>query len=266
MKTLGLIALIAVASQASAVIIAQDVASNYTNGASYVGLNGGSGFQAWAAGGWPPISVIGTSSLNGTGIANPNIDTAGRAFGIRQIDPSGPGFVTRNINYANPSAINLVRFSVDLGSSDAGFGISATKGFYMSASFGGARMGVAYHGGQTNLRFLNDTGPLTTVASILPHTSTRVNVQVFKLGGQQVQVTLTDALSGISDTKTFTNTSLSNFSQFQFISYQTGTGSVKEAFANNLEVHANAVVPEPASLAAVGLGVTALIRRRRKTR
>jgi hypothetical protein len=266
MRNIALLALIVIASQASAVIIAQDVASNYTSGSSYMGQNMGTGFNAWSLiGTTTPAAIIRTSSLNGTGTSIPNVDTAGVAFGNRLTNSTGPAGTVRTINYANPAQINLVKFSVDIGTSLTGSGISVERGHYMTAQFGGARFGVAYLGNYTGLRFVNDTGSLTTVASILPHTSTRIDVQVFKVASNQVQVKLTDALSGFSETKLFTNNSTGNFSQFQFINDQTGTSVASEAFANNLEVHANAVVPEPATMAVVGLGAVGLIRRRRKS-
>lgn len=226
-------------------------ASNY--GGSF-GDNGGVGFFGWEAdrGGIPDDTdyFIYTSSQNGLGTSGPNIDNNGRSFGITTM--GGGDLSVRRRFRGGPSGnpINQLSFDMDNGT-------MRTNSFLR---MGTESFSVAIGGPNANVyRFLSPAGSITTT---LPWTDTGLHVDIKVLNATDVQMTARRLVDNVTYSHTFTVDPFdARLLAFEAFVTQDGFGGDRyEHYFNNLTTYA---VPEPGTLAALGLGLAAIIRRRK---
>lgn len=223
--------------------LALDSASDavYTTGATYLGLDGGSGMNAWYEGPW--------------GSGGMTITTAGSAIGPKQFSINGDGVDARR---KLDDALLL--------------GQSLKFDMMTSAGATAGRMGVEIRSTSPspNRDMLNINGNLasssfwrieggegwgTFIVTAIPVASA-VGVTITVTGADTADVTLAVLGGGPSETHSvdFVSSGVSP----QIMNFFTYDGMNGDYYFNNIQT-----VPEPASLLALG-GLTALMARRRR--
>lgn len=260
-KAILTIAISAVAVQSFADIVAFDSASHPTYHINWNGAdNGGTGFGNWVISNDDPLTAdnfIYTSRYNGFGTNSPNIDTSGKSFGISSWN-GGQVQVSRPI-----LAQNIQKFSLDFdngdakGSSQVFVGLTGPNGF---------RVTLGYLGDQASYRARVETNTGFTGHNFsIPFTDTGLHIEFVKLSDFTLKTVLTDLATNASESFSFTSSSSLEFSEF-VASSVSAINSINapryEHFFNNLKGE-TAPVPEPATLTVLGLGLAAIVRRRK---
>ncbi len=242
-------------------VVAFDSASDPTYHINWNGAdNGGNGFGNWMITNDDPLTAdnfIYTSRYNGFGTNSPNIDSAGKSFGISswtggQVQVARPIFAT-----------DIQKFSLDFDNGDAKFGAQVSVGLRGSNGF---QVSLGYLSDQASYRarIQTDTGFLGHNFSI-PFTDTGLHIEFVKVSDFTLKTVLTDLATSATESFSFTSNSVLEFSEFFAIS-TSGNNSINapryEHFFNNLKGE-TAATPEPATLAALGLGLAAIARRRK---
>ena len=250
------------ARSVSASLLAADSAAD----AAYLsawgeGSNGGYGFGPWSFvnyGGGTPIRFIGTSTTNGDGDGNHNgdIDTAGRAWGIR---PSGDTFAVRPFSGALDVG-QSVHFELD-------------HGYYN----GGEIVGVRLINSLTALDNFNTNEfefRLLDLGTIYPYQAYASPIKFgpfrFSDGGFRVTFTLTSSstysMSAIRyhDTEPTTTWStsgeLARGNPIVGLALHTNSGGNPPSYYEYF--NSIVITPEPASLSMLAVGLVMLRRRR----
>lgn len=267
-RLVALVCLSSLALPSFAMIIAQDDASQaaYNDGWQATD-NGGFGFGAWnffqtsgSSG-----TFVGNSGNNGSGIASPNINTGGRAWGI-WANNSSLFSASRNVNTANPADIIRASLDMDNGFIDNGsvtgnpFGVSG--GVTLGGTVQGA-MGVIFRGGQNGYDFFygSTSTAVTYVAAGIGFTSTGVEIDIVRNSATSFTVNLKRLSDSSMASHTFVTPDSHVITGIGIQNTSAGTTSSRDAFFNNFEVEA---VPEPGTMILLGAGLASLVARRRK--
>ncbi len=252
--------------------IAFDTATNpvYTAGQEYIqvgtpagnqtlatnGLNGGFGWNQWQRGGYGDNGNFGSTLITSL---NPSFNMGAQQFGLRSglngSDFSGADARRRLLNPLNTG--NSISWSMMSGGNGAGAANS-------TGEFGAEiRSSQLSNPGRDMLSIIGETGRNwrvfrsggTVESSLAVTAGQRVDVLFTITGADTFDVTFTP-FGGAGSTVSGTFLSLGQPVQtVQFYAY----GTNGDFYVNNL-----GAVPEPATMAALGLGVAAMIRRRRK--
>lgn len=263
------ISTLALASFSSANIIAYDNANDPTYNTNWTNLDdGGSGFLPWIIQRTSPTTsdnFIYTSRHNGFGTDSPNIDTNFRSFGMSTWT-TGSLTVQRQLrNLFTIYDVNKFSCDVDTGQIANGrFDIGVAS---LETRFGQPAMTMALTAIDSSPNYFFTISTPFSYESIdtnLSLTDTGVRLEIEKLGTNQIQfraTRLSDSL-GASHTFSFANPT-PTMGSFYATSQNWPVVSAPryENFFNNIKFEA---VPEPASMAALGLGLTGLIARRKR--
>ncbi len=256
------VAFAAISVHSFADVVAFDSASHPTYHINWNGAdNGGSGFGNWVIDNDDPLradNFIYTSRYNGFGTNSPNIDTAGKSFGINSWD-GGQVQVSRPIY-----ATDIQKFSLDFDNGDAKSGSQVQVGLKGSNGF---QVSLGYVGDQSSYRarVQTDTGVLAYNFSI-PFTDTGLHIEFVKESDFTLKTILTDLATSATESFSFTSNTSLEFSEFFATSssaFNTVNAPRYEHFFNNLKGE-TASTPEPATWAALGLGLAAMARKRKK--
>jgi len=246
-KNLMILAFVAgAASSVHAVIAFDSAADSIYTGGNVDGLNGGFGFGPWSALPSTNSSNAGnfqfTSSQNGSG-ASGNIDTAGRSWGL-YANSFGLSVIQRNI-IVPMVGIRIVELDFD-------------NGFINNGVFTEFRIGTytfGFKGGDANYYYDVGAGKQD---SGLPFSADGLHAKLVLngTGGWNFSVT------SLATSSVWAAAQLSGAvypTQISIFNSNAGPGASNNAYANSLKVTA----PEPASMAALAMGMAALIRRRK---
>lgn len=238
-----------IAGATQAQVIAYDDASDAAySGGNVHGLNGGFGFGAWSCNPSSNSGVAGnfqwTSSQNGNGSSG-NIDTAGKSFGYYansfNVSQMFRGF---NVSMAGPRTITL---DWDCGWID--------QGQYSYVEIGAYRFG--FTGGNANFWWeingggQNDSGLAFTTDGV------RLKLVLNGTGGYNFSAS-PYSTSSVWATANFSGAFTPTY--ILAVNGNAGFNASNNSYINSLKI----VVPEPATMAGLGFGALALLRRKRK--
>lgn len=259
------ISALALASISSAnIIVAYDNANDPTYTVNWNRFdNGGFGFWFWnivRPDGMPQSEpYIYSSRYNGFGTNLPNIDTNFRSFGLDSVR------VERPIVAVDASEVTRLSFDYDNGDVTAGGFSAGAYGYRAHDGLpGGLTMNIVYGADAPTYRFkVDDIGGPQTYTTNLGFTDTGLHVEFNKLGPRSLQIKATRLIDGLTDSHVFTTQEDVAIGSFYADAMEVGPSNAPRygQFFNNLTVEA---VPEPASMAALGLGLTGLIARRKR--
>ena len=242
------IAVVALAGAASANAIVFDCAFDpaYNDGWQ-TGDNGGTGFGAWTlvesnnAG-----HFVGSSNNNGGG-GGPGIDTVGKSWGAWANNGESSG-AQRSLLSA--VAVGETFFAyLDNGWIESGGQV------FVGLTAPGASSMIRFANGTSNYELVDSAGNTTSSIGFTDRgllaewTVTSASSYDFKL----------TSLSNIASWTTSRTIANAAFDRMSFQNDNAGSFSERDAFLNSV-----GVVPEPGTIAALGLGLGALLRKRRK--
>ena len=257
---------------ASGVIVASDEADNapYNDGWQ-TGDNGGTGFGAWTltqtSGNIDGFNgqFIGSSSGNGFGTANPNIDTGGKAFG--EYGNTGNAAVAyRAFGTGQMYNNSVFHWAMDNGFIDNGTSVGLTlRNGNANANPGnyntGARFEFLFLGGNSDYTYIDGTGSHDTGIAFL---DTGLQLSLRMIGANGYTLTVSNgnntALLG-TYSGTLEGTANSSIDSFALYNNNAGGGGAHDAFFNSFSVDA---VPEPTVVVLFAVGGVIIWLRRRK--
>jgi hypothetical protein len=243
---------------AHAQTIASDNAGNYTSWTN--GSNQGTGFGAWNITTSTPDTgqtgfFLGTSAGNDSGAPGlPTIDTGGKAFGLYA--NSGANVTALRLFSTPLVTSNQFHIQLDNGGVD---NLSSTVGFLLGDTSGATIFSLFFNQGDTVYRFTDAGGTTTTNLGF-----TRGGLDVyFSLTSPTTYDLIVNRLEGgtpsiFNTSRTFGGTSINRVVAFNINAGNTGD---RNFYVNNLSV---AAIPEPTTLALLGLGICGFVTRRRK--
>ncbi|MBS1705293.1 MAG: PEP-CTERM sorting domain-containing protein [Armatimonadetes bacterium] len=235
------------ASIAKAYIAFDDASDPVYTGGNIHGLNGGYGLGPWTSIPATNSNTAGnfqyTSSQNGNG-ASGNIDSAGKSWGL-YANSNSFSQIYRAITVPM-TGYRVVELDFDNGWIDVG----------QSAYFSIGSYYFGFTGGQSNYSY--DTGA-GLVDSGLPFSTDGLHAKLILNGSGGWNFSVTS----LATNSVWASAQLSGANIPTLISatnINAGFGASNNAYINNIRVTA----PEPGSMIALGVGVAAWIRRRRK--
>lgn len=239
----------ALGASAQAAIVAMDSAADgvYTGGNIH-GLNGGFGFGPWTANpsmnGGTGGNFQFTSSQNGNGSSG-NIDSSGRSWGA-YANSGNTTTISRAIT-ASLGTPMTVWMDFDNGWIDNGSEVYASIGSYQ---FG-------FTGGQSDYWYDLGTGRQSSGLGFTAD-GLRLKLVLNATGGYNFSATNLASNSVWASAQLFTGGNIPTF--LSLTNVNAGGGSSNNAYINNMKVEA---VPEPTTMLALGLGLSAIARRRK---
>lgn len=263
------------ASISSAYIYAYDNANDptydtnwTTEGSGSFGDNGGTGFLPWVkTTGQASNSenFVYTSRHNGFGTDSPNIDTNFRSFGLTSF---GGGQITVKRTAWSSTAIQMPdRFTCDVDNGSMVNGNFRIGTETLESRFGVPvqTMSLIADGNLPTYYFsLTDGFSTDSYVTNLALTDTGVHLEIEKIGTHQVLFRATRLIDNVSDSHIFTLSNPSGtMATFVASSFSNSAfpAARYEDFFNNIQFE---VVPEPGSMATLGLGIAGLVARRRR--
>jgi hypothetical protein len=233
----------------AAFVQAYDDASDaaYNSGWTF-GSNGGFGFGSWfMPGGTISTNLIGDSNGNGTA-GGPGINTAGKSW-QSYLSPNWQGAAA--------------------GRSIGMFGLFET--FEIDVDFGitgGGGSGVALFAGSNFLQVnAQGTNPLLihtnagTISTTVPYSDGGYRILFSVVNLNTMDVKITSLASASSQSYLATYGGIGNLNTLS-LQHDGNSGPAQSVYANRMEKVF--LVPEPASMSALGLGIAACLRKRRK--
>lgn len=218
----------------------------YTVGADYLGLNGGSGMGAWYEGVWGSGSMA--------------ITTAGSAIGAQQFGLIGNGIDARRM-LNDPLAIGHSLSFDMLVSNLTTTGRMGVEIRSTAANPNRDMLSINGNLGSSNFWRIEGGNDWSTfiVTSISVYSAVGVTISV--TGEDSADVTIAELFG--SGLETHSVNFVSEGVSPQIMNFFTWDDNNGEFYVNNIQAE---VVPEPASMVALGVGALALIRRRKSRR
>ena len=248
--------LLAVGASASAIQAFDNAAQAAYDDGSQAGDNGGSGFLPWELSTFFNNSstgghFVGSSNFNGA-TTLPGIDSAGRSWGTFA-NSFNSAFAKRQFASGSMNVGDTFSLSYDNGFINNGQDVSLE---YRSATETTA-LSFYFLGGSATYKLSDASG---TVDTGIGFTDGGLDLAMTILGGGGYSI----SVKRLSDNTIFNHTGTLRFGvqsidRFAFQNNNAGSNSPHDAFINNLQV-----VPEPASMVALGLGAMKLIRRKKR--
>lgn len=253
-----------VAGSALAANLASDDAGNAVYGGGWnTGMNGGFGFGSWAQQVPEGVGYFYVNSYTANpATVGPGIDTAGVSWGLSVSNStSASTFAMRPFTGGSLSVGQTFEISLQNGYVDGGsVGIDLRDGTSMDAYNTGERLSLYFSGGwhiydgNTNPNLLSyDTGGFKvdfTLTSANTYSLTMINLDPNAGSGNQ-SITVTGTLGGTAD---------AGIDSVTLYSQQNTTDAYHNMYFNSM-----AIIPEPSSIALVGVGLLGLLLRRRRT-
>lgn len=220
------------------------------------GMNGGFGFNAWQRGGWGDAPNYGTTLI--TNLSS-TFNMGSQQFGLR----SGPGGqngadARRRLNSDMP-VNSVLSFSMMAGGGGAGtlnsqgeFGAEIRTS---SLSNPGRDILGIYGSNGNNWKFWDKVGTHDTGLSCAA--GQRMDVSILTTAAGQFQITFTPFGGSGTTIAAVSDTANGMIRTAQFYVYNTNG----DFYVNNLQA-----VPEPATIAAMAIGITAMARIRRRSK
>lgn len=254
MKRVGLLVLALGSLSASSFgILASDSAADAAyNDGWQAGDNGGFGFGAWQ---FFPTGSAGNfvaSSNNNGGGGGPGIDSNNRSWGAWA--NSGGSFIANRS--LNTSLFVGASFFVEMdnGWIEAPGNVGSTLRVAGSNTFSTIR----FVGGSNNYELLDSMGSVDTGVGF---TDGGLRIRWDILSASSYRITLTRIWGSAEFSTVRTGLASTSFNLFQANNNNAGFDPNRDAFWNNMNA-----VPEPGTMAALGLGAAALLRRRKANR
>ncbi len=242
----ALVALPGVAS-ASFIIAYDDAADAAYNSGWANGSNGGYGFGAWSH---SPVGtqVMGDSNANGA-LGGPGINVGGRAWQA-ELNPGWSGAV---------SGRTLGSFAVgDSLEVDVDFGAAGTPGQGVAIFGSGDVCQVQAIGSPSSNLLINTTN--TTIVTSVPYSDGGYRVTFGIVSATALDVTILSFATSVSQTY---NVAYAPGSGVQTMTLQTtNPPSGQAVYASRMKV--TSPVPEPATMLALGCGLAAMLKRRKR--
>lgn len=244
LRMIAALCLIQVAAGALATITAWDSAADpvYSGGWSS-GQNGGYGLVPWSLYPTAGTAFVGDSNANGAG-GGPGINSAGRAWGINApFDWSAYPYFYRGIS--GPVGLgDTISWDVDLGA-------VGTSGVHQ---FGVGHVFMGLDGGASSLWFQDDSG---RVGTSIGATDGGLHIEYQWTGSTSAVVRVTVLATSFTHSLT-ANAPVGTY--FVGQAMFSGPTHASDMYFNNMKVE---TVPEPSTLALIGIAGVPLLRRRR---
>ena len=228
-------------------VVAYDDAADATYNSGWAnGSNGGYGFGAWSH------SAVGTQSMgdsntNGA-LGGPGINIGGRAWQA-ELNPGWSGAVSGRTlgSYGIGDSLEV----------DVDFGAAGTPGQGVAIFGSGDVCQVQAIGLSSGNLLINTTS--TTITTSVPYSDGGYRVTFGIVNATSLDVTIQSFATSVSQTY---NVAYAPGSGVQSMTLQTtNPPSGQAVYASRMKV--TSAVPEPATMAGLGLGAAALLRRRR---
>jgi len=228
------------------------------------GDNGGSGWNgSWSltmsptAESWEAGHFIGSSTDNGDSSSGGDIDTGGRSWGLfansGELSAATRGFAAGLLGIGQTFVFDFDNGFIDSGSTVSAtlLGAGGTPDFYFS-----------FTGDQSNYS-LGQSGMFGSSTNTgIAFTDEGLHVEMTLTGANTVSTSITP-LGGSTTIIDFTLAGNAAWDRVMFENSNAGSGDANNLYINSIGVQA---VPEPATLALLGMGALSLLaaRRRRK--
>lgn len=235
-------------AQAAFVQAYDDASQSAYNSGWTFGSNGGFGFGSWfMPGGTISTNLIGDSNGNGTA-GGPGINIAGKSW-QSYLSPTWVGAAAgRSIG-----TFGLFEtFEIDVD-----FGITGGSGTGVSLFAGSDYLQVGALG--TNpLKIYTNAGTITTT---MPYSDGGYRILFSVVNSNTMDVKITSLATSTSESHLATYGGIGNLNTLSF-QHDGVAGSGQSIYANRMEKVF--LAPEPATMSALGLGIAACLRKRRK--